>query len=427
MSMSCSNGQALLLRRQTTRLEKILWRDDPLLGPLKDRCQIERRRRYADPHRSRSRGRCATSVGLAEIIARQMTRRRVGGVVSFIRLGALARNGPMPVTIKRREFVAAIGGAIAAWPFAARAQQGERTRHIGILMPYAEGDAVNEARVLAFKQELEKLGWMAGRDVQFDEHWTTDNMDQVRSHAASLMASNPDVVIATGGRVVPVLMRLTSSIPIVLPGGSDPVRAGYAKSLARPGGNVTGFTLLELPMLGKTLEILKQIAPAVIRTLLIYNPDNPNSVLYSQASKTASSPLGIEPVDVPIHGFADIEHAITNLADSSDSGIFFLPDISTLGLRQEVVNLAARRRVPAIYWDSSFVKTGGLASYAADRIDIFRRAAGYVDRILRGEKAADLPFQQPTKYELVINAKTAKALGLVVPPLLLATADEVIE
>jgi putative ABC transport system substrate-binding protein len=329
--------------------------------------------------------------------------------------------------VKRREFITLLGCAAASWPLAARAQQSERIRRIGIVMPYAKGDTENEARVQAFKQELEKLGWVEGRNVQFDEHWTTDNMDLVRSHAASLMASNPDVVLASGGRVVPILRQLSNSIPIVLPGASDPVGVGYAKSLARPGGNVTGFALFELSMLGKSLEILKQIAPAIVRAVLIYNPDNPNTVLYRQTSKAASGLLGIEAVDVPTHGLADIDRAVTSLANSKNTGIFFLPDITNLALRHELVELAARRNLPAMYSESVFVKIGGLASYGTDRIDLYRRAAGYVDRILRGEKPGDLPFQQPTKYELVINLKTAKALGLDVPLQLQQLADEVIE
>ena len=222
-------------------------------------------------------------------------------------------------------------------------------------------------------------------------------------------------------------MRLTRSIPIVLPGATDPVGVGWAQSLARPGGNVTGFTACELAMLGKSLEILKQIAPAVVRVALIYNPDNPNSVHYRRISEGASARLAIETVDHPIHGLADIDRAVASLADRGNSGIFFLPDLTTNALRDDVVGLVGRRRVPAIYSEPFFVKLGGLVFYGPDRMEGFRGAAGYVDRILRGEKPGDLPFQQPTKYELVINLKTAKALGLTVPPSLLAVADEVIE
>ena len=329
--------------------------------------------------------------------------------------------------ITRRRFVRQLGGAAAAWPLAAQAQQDERVRRVGIVMPYPRGDSENEARVRAFKQELAKLGWTDGGNIRFDERWTTDDMSRVWAEAASLMASNPDVVVATGGRVVPVLMQLSRSIPIVLPGVSDPVGVGWVQSLAHPGGNVTGFTSLELSTLGKSLEILKQIAPAVVRVALIYNPDNPNSVHYRRISEAASAPLAIEAIDHPIHGLADIDRAVTNLADRGNSGIFFLPDLTTNALRDDVVGLVARRRVPAIYSEPFFVKLGGLAFYGADRLEGFRRSAGYVDRILRGEKPGDLPFQQPTKYELILNRTAAKALGLELSPALLALADEVIE
>jgi len=332
----------------------------------------------------------------------------------------------MTVTIGRRELLAALGGAVA-WPFAARAQQRGRVQRVGILMPYPKGDSENEARIRAFKQELARLGWTEGGNIQFDEHWTADNMDRVRAEAAALVASNPDIIVTTGGRVVPVFMRLTRSIPIVLPTASDPVGVGYAQSLARPGGNVTGFTGFELSILGKSLEILKQIAPAVVRVALIYNPDNPNSVHYRRISEAAAAPLAIEIIDLPVHNLADIDRVVTNLADRQNSGIFFLPDLTVTALRDDVVSLVARRRVPAIYSEPFFVKLGGLAYYGADRMEGFRRAAGYVDRVLRGEKPGDLPFQQPTKYELMINRTAAKALGLELSPALLALADEVIE
>ena len=316
---------------------------------------------------------------------------------------------------------------MAAWPLAAGAQQRERVRRVAIVMPYAKGDSEHEARVRAFKQELAKLGWTDGGNIRFDEHWTTDNMDIVRTHAADVVASNPDIIVTIGGRVVPVFMRLTRFIPVVLPYASDPVGVGYAQSLAHPGGNVTGFTSFELSMLGKSLEILKQIAPAIVRMALIYNPDNPNTAYYRRISEAASAPLALEVIDLPIHTLADIDRAVTNLADRGNSGIFFLPDLTTNALRDDVVGLVGRRRVPAIYSEPFFVKLGGLVFYGPDRMEGFRGAAGYVDRILRGEKPGDLPFQQPTKYELMINLKTAKALGLTVPTTLLATADEVIE
>jgi putative ABC transport system substrate-binding protein len=329
--------------------------------------------------------------------------------------------------IRRRQFITLLGGAVAVSPLAVRAQQGARVRRVGIVMPYPKGDSEYEGRVRAFKQELAKLGWTDGGNIRFDEHWTTDNMDMVRAHAAAVVASNPDIIVTTGGRVTPVFMRLTRSIPIVLPTASDPVGVGYAQSLAHPGGNVTGFTSLELSMLGKSLEILKQIAPAVVRVALIYNPDNPNSVHYRRISEAASAPLAIEIIDLPIHSLADVDRVVTNLADRGNSGIFFLPDLTITALRDDVVSLVGRRRIPAIYSEPFFVKLGGLAYYGADRMEGFRRAAGYVDRILRGEKPGDLPFQQPTKYELLINRTAAKALGLELSPALLALADEVIE
>ena len=328
--------------------------------------------------------------------------------------------------MRRREFITLLSGA-AAWPLAARAQQRERVRRVAIVMPYAKGDSEHEARVRAFKQELAKLGWTDGGNIRFDEHWTTDNMDIVRTHAADVVASNPDIIVTIGGRVVPVFMRLTHFIPVVLPYGSDPVGVGYAQSLAHPGGNVTGFTSFELSMLGKSLEILKQIAPAIVRVALIYNPDNPNTAYYRRISHAASAPLALEVIDLPIHTLADIHRAVTNLADRGNSGIFFLPDLTTNALRDDVVGLVGRRRVPAIYSEPFFVKLGGLVFYGPDRLEGFRGAAGYVDRILRGEKPGDLPFQQPTKYELMINRTAAKALGLELSPTLLALADEVIE
>src|SRR5262245_11230380 len=226
--------------------------------------------------------------------------------------------------MRRREFITFLGG-FAAWPLTARAQQPGRVRRVGILMPDPKGDSEGEARVRAFKQELARLGWTDGGKIRFDERWTADNMDRVRAEAASLVASNPDIIVTYGGRVIPVFMRLTRSIPMVLPSASDPVGVGYAQSLAHPGGNVTGFTGFELSILGKSLEILKQIAPAIVRVGLIYNPDNPNSVVYRRISEAASAPLAVEPIDLPIHSLADIDRVVTNLADRGNSGISFCP------------------------------------------------------------------------------------------------------
>ena len=328
--------------------------------------------------------------------------------------------------MRRREFIAFLGGA-GSWSLAAHAQQAGTVRRVGIVMPFAKDDAEFGTRVRAFREELEKLGWSDGGNIRFDERWTTDNMDIVRVEATSLMASNPDVILAFGGRVIPVLMQLSRSIPIVIPGASDAVGVGWVTSLAHPGGNVTGFTSFELSILSKSLEILKQIAPGIARVALVYNPDNPNTVFYRRTFEAAVGLLAIEPIATPIHGLADIERTVTSLADRQNAGIFFPGDATTTALRDKIVALVARYRLPAIYSEPVFVKLGGLASYSADRIDLFRRSAGYVDRILRGAKAGDLPFQQPTKYELKLNLKTAKALGFSVPVTLVATADEVVE
>ena len=329
--------------------------------------------------------------------------------------------------LRRREFITLLGGAAAAWPVAARAQLATRMRRVGILMPYAPSDAEIQTRVRAFQEELLRLGWSKGDNIQFDERWTMDNMELVRANAANLVELKPDVIVALGGRVIPILMQLTRSIPIIVPGAADPVGTGWVESLARPGGNVTGFTNVELSSFGKMLEILKQIAPGTARVAVIYNPDNPNTALYVRLLESFARPLALQPIFSPIYGIADIEHAIESLAQQPGGGVFFPTDLTITQLRDQITALIARRRVPAIYSDRVLVKSGGLISYDADRVDMFRRGASYVDRVLRGEKPGNLPFQQPTKYQLTINLKTAKALGLNVPATLLASADEVIE
>jgi ABC-type uncharacterized transport system substrate-binding protein len=329
--------------------------------------------------------------------------------------------------MRRREFITLVSGAAAAWPPAAWAQQGGGMRRIGILMPYPPSDTVNQSRVGALRQELQRLGWTRGANIEFDERWTTDNMDLVRANAANLVELKPDVIVAFGGRVIPVLMQLTRTVPIIIPGSSSPVEAGYIKSLARPGGNVTGFATLELSIIGRILETLKQIAPETSRVAMIYNPDNPVAINFRSQFESSVLPLSIQPIIAPIHNITDIERAIEALAEQPNGGAFFPPDITTFALRDQVNAILVRRRVPAIYTDRLYVTSGGLVSYDADRTEIFRRTASYVDRVLRGEKPGDLPFQQPTKYQLTINLKTAKALGLTVPTTLLATADEVIE
>jgi putative ABC transport system substrate-binding protein len=333
----------------------------------------------------------------------------------------------MTVTIGRRELLAALGGAAAAWPLAARAQQLERMRRIGILMPYAASDTEIQAHLRAFRQELQKLGWTEGGNIQFDERWTGDDMDLIRGNAASVLELKPDVLFAQGGRVIPVLMMKTSSVPIVFPGGGDPVGTGWVKSLARPGGNITGFSSFEFSVIGKMLEILLQIAPGTSRVAFIYNPDNRNAAFYGRSFESFATPQAVTPVMAPIHGIAELEGVLENFAKAPNGAVFFASDATITALRDPFVALVARHRLPAIYSDPVLVKSGGLISYSPDRVDLFRRAASYLDRILRGEKPADLPVQQPTKYQLTLNLKTARALGLQIPDKLLALADEVIE
>jgi putative ABC transport system substrate-binding protein len=331
--------------------------------------------------------------------------------------------------MRRREFIALSSAAVAALlpPRAARAQQAPRPRRIGILMPYSPSDTVWQSRLGALREELQRLGWTRGGNIEFDERWTTDNMDLVRANAANLVELKPDVIVALGGRVVPLLMQLTRTIPIIIPGTADAVGNGYIESLARPGGNVTGFSTMEPSVFGKLVETLKQIAPVTSRVVMIYNPDNPAAANFRRLFDSFVLALSVQSVFAPIHGIADIERAIEALAEQTNGGAFFPPDITTLALRDQITAVVARHRVPAIYTDRIFVTSGGLVSYDSDRTDIFRRTASYVDRVLRGEKAGDLPFQQPTKYQLTINLKTAKALGLTIPLSLLDSADEVIE
>jgi ABC-type uncharacterized transport system substrate-binding protein len=328
--------------------------------------------------------------------------------------------------MRRRAFLGILGSAVVSWPLAVRAQ-GERVRRIGIVMPFPPTNAEMQARVRAFRDELRKRGWAASVNVQFDERWTGDNMDFIRSAAANLVELKPDVILAVGGRVVPVLMELTRSIPIVNPGGSDPVGRGYAESLARPGRNVTGFAVMELSVVSKMLQTLKEISPNITHISMIHNPDNPGGALYARSFQSAAGPLGVEPTVIQIHGLADIERAVAATATQPNTGIFIPNDITIAAFAEQTLAVVARHRLPAIYSEREFVTKGGLVYYGTDRIELYRGCASYVDRILRGEKPGDLPYQQPTKYELVINLQTAKALGLTIPSKLLFTADEVIE
>jgi putative tryptophan/tyrosine transport system substrate-binding protein len=325
--------------------------------------------------------------------------------------------------IERRKFLGTLGGAAVTWPLAARAQQAGKLLTIGFM---GATPSVESQRVAAFVQRLRELGWVDGRNLAIEYRWAEGRPERVSEIAAEFVRNKVDVIVTVATPPTLAAKQATAVIPIVFAAVSDPVGTGLVASLARPGGNVTGFTFLELSMFGKMLETLKQIAPAV-RVAFMYNPDNPNTAYFRHSFETALGPLAIEPVIVTIHGLADIERALSELADRGNGAVFVPPDVTLSALRAEVVTLVARHRLPAIYSDPAFPKIGGLAFYGADRLDLFRRTAGYVDRILRGEKPGDLPFQQPTKYQLILNLKTAKALGIELSPTLLALADEVIE
>jgi putative ABC transport system substrate-binding protein len=329
--------------------------------------------------------------------------------------------------MKRREFITLLGGAIAAWPLAALAQQRERMRRIVVLLPATADDAEYQAWVGAFLQELAKLGWSIGHNVRIDIRWATDNSDAVRRHAAELAALAPDVVLAPGASTLGPLLQVNRTVPIVFAIVADPVGAGFIDSLARPGGNATGFTSFEYAISGKWLELLKQIGPDVTRIAILRDPATPSGTGQFGVIQAMAPSLKVEVSPVNLRNAAEIESAVTAFARSSNGGLIITASGLATVHRDLIVKLAAQHRLPAIYFDRLFVAAGGLISYGPDNNDQFRRAAGYVDRILKGEKPADLPVQAPTKYELVVNLKTARTLGLDVPPTLLARADEVIE
>jgi putative tryptophan/tyrosine transport system substrate-binding protein len=329
--------------------------------------------------------------------------------------------------IGRREFITLLGGAAAAWPLAGRAQQGERIRRIGILLPASADDAVFQARVGAFHQGLALLGWTIGRNVRIDARWATTNPVDIRRHAAELAALAPDVILASGASTVAPLLQATRTVPIVFPLAVDPVGAGFVESLARPGGNVTGFLSFEYSLSGKWLELLKQIAPSVTRAAILRDATQGSGTSQFAAIQAVAPSLRVEVNPVSMRDAPEIERAVAAFAVTPNGGLIVTG--SGLGFvhRDLIISLAARHKLPAVYPERSFTAAGGLISHGNDNVDQYRRAAGYVDRILKGEKPADLPVQAPTKYETVLNLKTAKALGLDVPPTLLARADEVIE
>ena len=332
--------------------------------------------------------------------------------------------------MRRREVIALIGGAAAplvSWPLRARAQQAERIRRIGVLMSTRAGDPEGETRLAAFLQGLQEFGWAVGRNVRIELRWTAGNADDIRIYAAELVGLAPDVMLASGGSVVGPLLQVTRTVPVVFTQTPDPVAAGFVASLARPAGNATGFTQVEYGTGAKWLELLKEIAPRVTRAAVLRDPAIPEGIGQFAVIQSVAPSLRMEVSPIDIRDASEIERAVKEFARSADGGLI----VTSSGLanvhRQLILTLAARHRLPAVYSNRVFVTGGGLISYGADSIDPHRLAAGYVDRILRGEKPADLPVQAPVKYELVISLKTAKALGLDVPPTLLARADEVIE
>jgi putative ABC transport system substrate-binding protein len=330
--------------------------------------------------------------------------------------------------MRRRDFIRGLGGAAATWPLAVRAQQDERVRRIGVLVASPADDAESQARVAAFKEGLAQLGWTEGRNVRIDTRWATTNADDLRKHAAELAASTPDVLVgASGTTTVAALLQATRTVPIVFAIVVDPVGAGFVASLARPGGNATGFTMFEYGMSGKWLELLKQIAPGVTRAAVLRDPAIASGIGQFGAIQAVAPSLRVELSPVDVRDAPEIERAVTAFAGIENGGLVVTASPSGTVHRELIIALAARHKLPAVYWQRFYRASGGLMSYGPDLLDQYRRAAGYVDRILKGEKPADLPVQAPTKYELVINLKTAKALGLTVPATLLARADEVIE
>ena len=328
--------------------------------------------------------------------------------------------------MRRREFITLTGSA-AVWPLIARAQQPDQMRRIGVLMNIAENDPQSAIRVSAFVRALEELGWKVGRNMQIDYRWAAGDSKLYRKYAPELVALTPDVVAVVGGTAVGELQRVTHTIPIVFVGTTDPVNRGLIASMARPGGNTTGFIEYEFGMAGKWLELLKQIAPDLSRVLVIRDASESSGIGQLTAIQTLAPSSGVEVTPVDARDSKEIERATTASAHGSNVGLIVTLSGSAIGHRKLIITLAARLRLPAAYPASYFVKEGGLVSYGPDPVNAFRSGATYVDRILKGEKPADLPVQAPTKYELAINLKTAKALGLEVPQRLLASADEVIE
>jgi putative tryptophan/tyrosine transport system substrate-binding protein len=333
----------------------------------------------------------------------------------------------MAIYVGRREFIAGLGGTVVGWPLAARAQQPERVRRIGVLSTITDDDPESQDRFMAFQQELQKASWTDGRNVRFERRTASDAPDDIRAKAAELVALAPDVILTASNLATATLGRLTRTIPIVFATAGDPVGTGLVTNMARPGGNITGFATYELAIGGKWLELLKEIAPSLTRVGAIYTEGGAGSQGLLHTVEPLARSMGIRTTAIPARDARQIEGDIGAFSGEPNSGLITLSGASVTFFRKQIVDAAAQHRLPAIYFSRYFVTSGGLMSYAADVADLYRLSAAYVDRILRGEKPGELPVQAPTKYELVVNLKTAKALGLTVPQTLLATADEVIE
>jgi len=328
--------------------------------------------------------------------------------------------------VKRRDFISLLGGAAAAWPLAGRAQQAERMRRVGVLMNTAADDAEGQARLTAFVQRLQEFGWTDSRNVRIDTRWGTD-AGSTRRYAGELVALAPDVILASASAAMGALQQTTHTVPMVFVNIIDPVGAGLVESLARPGGHITGFSLFEYGLSGKWLELLKEIAPGVMRVAVLRDTAVGSGVGQYAIIQAVAPSLGVELRPIDMRDAGEIERAVAAFARLPNSGLIITGAPSLVVHRNLIITLAARHQLPAVYPFPYFARIGGLISYGADSIDPYRRAAGYVDRILKGEKPADLPVQAPTKYDLIINLKTAKTLGLEIPASVLARADEVIE
>jgi putative ABC transport system substrate-binding protein len=331
------------------------------------------------------------------------------------------------MTVRRRDLITLLGSAAAGWPLVARAQQGDRVRRIGVLWPRDESDLDSKPYVSTYTQALADLGWTDGRNVRIDFRWGRGDINRMRALAQELVGLQPDIIVTSVASATVAVLRETRTIPIVFTGVADPVASGIVPRLDRPGGNITGFANFEASLAGKWLELLSEIAPGLKRAAIMFNPDTALASTYVPRFEAAARSLKVAPITAPVHSDVEIETAITELGREPGGGLVVMSDISMVLHRAAIISAAARNNVPAVYPNPTQARDGGLLSYGPDRVDILRRAASYADRILRGEKPGDLPVQLPVKYEMVVNLKTAKALGLTVPPSLLARADEVIE